>query len=398
MRWIDLKAFFLRYMARLPAACKRVAAVVSAGAVALPLAVLAVAVMPTAGAAQTNALDSATFKSRHIGASREQASKMPRGEGDQARIDGWPLYRTERGQAAFNDAMATLKATDGTAPSPQAFKDVSRNCPELACKLTLPVLANDGWIPAGRIWVSPAEYVLIAHSPRNREGQGYRRRMTRSMQYFVFHEFHNSTRNTDMYDTVSSHGGSVFVPFYLGKAAFDAKGRRFVIVLQVAPYDVFSVHASNLGSNGPGVEVARNVSDPIDPLQNTAGVLLATIVKTAVPHLRVVNHRGREGLPMLEAYERRLAASRARAGAVAIRLPFVLAAQQRVATAAGRLEQVVLARGASPPIPVAERGIVPPAPVPAVRAASAMPSLPKLIGSIRLAVRPASRSGDGYRR
>ena len=28
------------------------------------------------------------------------------------------------------------------------------------------------------------------------------------MRYFVLHEFHNSTRNTDPFDTISSHSGS----------------------------------------------------------------------------------------------------------------------------------------------------------------------------------------------
>jgi hypothetical protein len=95
------------------------------------------------------------------------------------------------------------------------------------------------------------------------------------MKYFVFHEFQNSSRNTDLYDTISSHKDSVFVPLYMSKPATDAKGRRFVIVLQVAPYDVLSIHATNWGSAGPGMEVAKNASDPVEPLQNLAGILVA---------------------------------------------------------------------------------------------------------------------------
>ena len=297
------------------------------------------------------------LKERHVGASRERATKYPRGEGDQAVVDGWPLYRTERGQAAFNDAMAALRATEGNAPAAAAFK----GCTNLDCAITLPTAGADGWLPAGRIWVSPTEYVLLAHSPRLRSDQQYRRRPARGMRYFVFHEFHNSSRNTDLYDTISSHRSSVFVPFYMGKAATDAKGRRFVIVVQVAPYDVYSIHATNYASGGPGIEVARNAADPVEPLQNLAGILIASMVKTAAPHLRVVNHRGNEGLPMLNAYERRLNGISQRTGAAAsVALPFVPAAPQKVAAATGTLNELFSGRGASPKIPVAQRAITPP--------------------------------------
>ncbi len=301
---------------------------------------------------------SVPLKERHVGASRERATKYPRGEGDQAVVDGWPLYRTERGQAAFNDAMATLRATEGNAPAAAAFK----GCSNLDCAITLPSPGADGWLPAGRIWVSPTEYVVLAHSPRQRAEQQYRRRPARGMRYFVFHEFHNSSRNTDLYDTISSHRSSVFVPFYMGKAATDAKGRRFVIVVQVAPFDVNSIHATNYASAGPGIEVARNAADPVEPLQNLAGVLVASMVKTSAPHLRVVNHRGNEGLPMLNAYEQRLTAIRQRTGAAAasIALPFVAASSQKVAAATGALSELFSGRGASPKIPVAQRVITPP--------------------------------------
>ena len=62
--------------------------------------------------------------------------------------------------------MATLKATDAAAPVAGAFK----GCAELDCALSLPALGPDGWIPAGRIWVSPTESVLFVHSPRLRDG------------------------------------------------------------------------------------------------------------------------------------------------------------------------------------------------------------------------------------
>ena len=66
--------------------------------------------------------------------SRAGATQLPRSEGDQALVDGWPLYRTERGQQAFNDTMATLSATDGAAPTPTAFQ----GCAQLECNLALP--------------------------------------------------------------------------------------------------------------------------------------------------------------------------------------------------------------------------------------------------------------------
>lgn len=334
-------------------------------------------------------------KNRHVDTSRQGAAERPRSEDDQALVDGWPLYRTERGQEAFNDAMATLKATDGTSPAAAAFK----SCLRLACNVTLPPVSADGWLQPGRIWISPGEYVLVVRSPRLREGQSYRRRGFRDMRYFVYHEFHNSTRNTDPFDTISSHSGSVFVPFYMSKTWTDARGRRFVVVSQVAPYDVYSIHATDKGSAGPGMEVAKNMSDELEPLQGLAGILIATIVKSAAPHLEVVNHGGNEGLPMLTEYQQRLQMLRTRPGAPAVALPFMPAPAQRVAAATGRLEELIVRRGMSPPMAVAERGIVPPKAATAtlepfsMRSASLLADpVPTLIGPIRPAVRPASRN------
>lgn len=295
------------------------------------------------------------IRGRNAGIARHGAASNPRSEGDQADAEGWPLYRTERGQAAFNDAMATLKATDvGPAPKPQAFA----SCPQLRCNLKLPEAKADGWLPSGRLWVSPSEYVLFVQSPRLPEGRSYRRRTVMAQRYFVFHEFHNSSRNTDLFDTISSHAGGVFVPFYLGKEATDAKGRRFVTVVQVAPYDVQSIHATNWGSAGPGVEVAKNTNEDLEPLQAKAGILLATMVKAAVPRLQMVNHRGAEGKAMLDAYEQLLAALRSSATAPAVALPFVAVHPNKLVTAAaGRIEDLVK-REASRPIAVADRGFM----------------------------------------
>ncbi|MFM9938483.1 MAG: hypothetical protein ACKVP7_03175 [Hyphomicrobiaceae bacterium] len=318
-------------------------------------AMLAASVPTGPASAQSSALDATPINARNIGVSRTRATSLPRSEGDQALVDGWPLYRTERGQTSFNDTMAVLQATEGRPPAPAAFK----GCAALECALALPAIGADGWIPAGRLWVSASEYVLIVHSPRLRAGQSYRRRGLREMRYFVYHEFHNGSRNTDTFDTISSHSSSVYVPFYMSKQATDARGHRFVTVVQVAPYDVVSIHASNYGSAGPGVEVAKNVNDAAEPLQNLAGIVLGAIVKTAAPHLKVVNHRGSEGLPMLNAYNQRLSAIRANAGAP-VTLPFVPATSQQVVAASARLGDLIQRRGVSPSIPVAERGIVPP--------------------------------------
>jgi hypothetical protein len=349
------------------------------GLIVLALAgLVAAAGTPGKSAAQGLAEEIVPIKTRNVGVLREGAAEQPRSEDDQVLVDGWPLYRTERGQEAFNDAMATLKATEGPAPAPAAFK----GCAGLNCNLSLPPLSREGWIPPGRIWLSPSEYVLIVHSPRLAYGQSYRRRSHRDMQYFVFHEFHNGTRNTDAYDTISSHSGSVFVPFYMSKQAVDARGRRFVVVVQVAPHDVESIHASNMDSAGPGVEVAKNWSDALEPLQGLAGILVATIVKAAAPHLEVVNHRGSEGQPMLSAYERRLAALKARPGSPSVALPFVPAPVQRVAMAAARLDDLIARRRASAPIPIAARGVVP------LTSAFVDSGVPTLIGPIRPAARP----------
>jgi hypothetical protein len=348
------------------------------GAALLALAGLLSAVAaPTTGAAQDRRQEAALVKTRNIDVSRERATEQPLCEGDQGIVDGWPLYRTERGQAAFNDAMATLKATDGAAPDPEAF----RGCAELACNLALPSIGADGWIPPGRLWISPSEYVLFVHSPRLGEAQTYRRRVNATMKYFVLHEFHSSTHNTDPFDTISSHSGSVFVPLYMSKQWTDAQGRRFVMVVQVAPYDVISIHASNKGSAGPGMEVAKNMSETLEPLQGMAGTLVATIVKGAAPHLEVVNHHAAEGLAMLDAYQKRLASLRSRPGAPSVRLPFAPAVARRVAAATGRLEELILRRGASP-IPTTERGPLT-APVASAPATTPGPALSPLAAYLR---------------
>ena len=98
-----------------------------AGAVVLTLAgPLAALIAPTESAAQAVGQDAVPVKDRNIAVSRAEATELPRSEGDQALVDGWPLYRTERGQAAFNDAMATLKATDRAGPAPAAFRSEER--------------------------------------------------------------------------------------------------------------------------------------------------------------------------------------------------------------------------------------------------------------------------------
>lgn len=323
----------------------------------LAVALVGVAVQSAACAtARAASPEASPVKSRNIGVSRAEANKKPRSEGDQAIVDGWPLYRSERGQTAFNDTMATLQATDGPSPSPSVFKA----CPALACHLVLPRLGGDGWLQPGRLWVSPSEYVLVSHSPRPNEGRSSsRRHSARGLKYFVFHEFHNSTRNTDTYDTISSHSGAVFVPFYMSKQKTDARGRRFVAVVQVAPYDVVSVHATNLGSAGPGIEVAKSADEELQPLQAKAGVIVAVILKAAAPQLDVVNHAGEEGLPMLQAYESRLAAIEDLPPGKRLTLPFTPAEPQRIASASGPLENLIRHPGASPPLAIAQRGILP---------------------------------------
>lgn len=296
--------------------------------------------------------ETSAIRDRHVGVSRSKAAHLPRAEGDQAVVEGWPLYRTERGQSAFNEAMATLKASDGAAPSAARFK----SCPDLECDVRPPDVDKDGWLPAGRLWVSPSSYILFVKSPRPSKGREARRRPRASMRYFIFHEFHNGSRNTDAFDTISSHSGAIFVPFYMTKTAKDAHGRQFVAIVQVAPYDVVSIHAGNKGSAGPGVEVAKNVTDQLEPLQASAGIVLALAAKGAAPQLEVVNHRGTEGLPMLEAYRRRSAALKDKAAVV--QLPFTAASPEKIASASASLGELIRRTGVSPPIPVAARGIV----------------------------------------
>jgi hypothetical protein len=324
---------------------------------------------------------------RNLDVSRAQANRQPRRESEQAVVNGWPLYRTPRGQAAFNAAMATLQATETIAPNPAAFK----NCKALACPLILPKISADGWLQAGRIWLSPQDYVVIAHSPRLQAGERYRRRSARAMRFFILHEFHNSSNNTDPFDTISSHARSVYVPLYMSKQQMDAMGRRFVLVVQVAPYDVFSVHAMNKGSAGPGIEVAKNPSDLLEPLQAQAGIVIASMITAAAPRLAVVNHRGTEGLPMLQAYQQRLAQLRAKPPAKPFTLPFVPALAKDIATATADLADLILRPGAKPRRQLAKR----PAPANRTVVASQLLYGPievfRLVEPVRPANRPATR-------
>ncbi|MGD9803904.1 MAG: hypothetical protein AB7E81_16360 [Hyphomicrobiaceae bacterium] len=350
-------------------------------------------VVPTTAVAQ----DGARILDRNMDVSRERAADRPRSEGDQSIIGGWPLYRTERGQSAYNAAMATLAATDFRAPNASAF----RECVLLDCELELPRMTRDGWIPSGRIWVSPTEYVLVAHSPRPmRRGRQDGLRSYRSMRYFVFHEFHNSSHNTDTYDTISSHNGRVFVPFYLSKVGLDARGHRYVVIVQVAPYNVVSVHATNYGSAGPGVEVAKNMTDALESLQERGGIVLASIVKRAAPQLRVVNHRGREGLPMLESYERRLEFLRTGRGRGTVALPFFAAQPSRIASVQGGLANLIARPGRSRQLAVAERAFVPPRSVleqtDGRRETASADDVPQLVGPIQLARRPDERPRQSH--
>jgi hypothetical protein len=136
----------------------------------------------------------------------------------------------------------------------------------------------------------------------------------------------------------------------------DAHGRAFVMVVQVAPIDVVSVHASNMGSEGPGIEIALNTGDTMDPLQGVGAMLAATMAKAAVPRLTVVNHRGEEGRAALRAYE----THRRAAGGTRLTVPFTPAAAPQVASATGRLDALLAPLNGSAPIAVARRSFVPP--------------------------------------
>lgn len=312
--------------------------------------VTAVGGAATTASARAVASDTTPITERHTGLTREIAAGHPRREDDQVVVDGWPMYRTERGQQAFNHAMATLRATERPAPAAAEFQ----GCADLRCPLSLPRLTSRGWIPAGRLWVSEREYILIVHSPRRSKYDPGRRRSRRSMRYFVFHEFHNSTGNTDVFDTISAHRRSVFVPFYLGKSGRDAKGHRYVIVVQVAPHDIVSRHARVFGSAGPGIEVAKNRSDRLERLQAIGGIIVADIVRRAVPHLRMVRHRGTEGRPMLRAYQRQLATWKRARGGPRLRLPFVAAEQAAVARATAPLKDLIVHAGPVRTMPPAD--------------------------------------------
>ncbi|MEL6373606.1 MAG: hypothetical protein AAFR04_06520 [Pseudomonadota bacterium] len=312
-----------------------------AGRMAVVIALMMALYLPLmARPVMAGPLDAVPIKQRHLDASRGRATSAPRSEADQRLVNGWPLYRTRRGQRAFNDAMATLHATHGPAPARVRFE----GCPKLHCKLKLPVMKK-GWLPAGRLWLSPRSYVLFVRSDRRKR---YSLRSFSRMRYFVYHEFHNSTRNTDPYDTISAHKGRVFVSYYMSKTGTDAYGRRYVVIVQIAPNDVRSVHASNMGNRGSGVEVAKNYGTPLEPLQAKAGIILGTIIKRAAPQLRVVNHRGIEGRPMLRAYMMRLSRLRRNPTSASLRLPFTPVNKSSLASAAVPLGNLIVRRGVKP--------------------------------------------------
>jgi hypothetical protein len=176
------------------------------------------------------------------------------------------------------------------------------------------------------------------------------------MRVFVFHEFHNDTGNTDVFDTISSHSGSVFTPFYLSKPQRDAQGYGFVTLVQVAPYDVVSRHAANFGNRGPGIEVAKNRGDALSAIQAKAGIVLATMISHAVPHIRMVHHRGVEGLAMLRAYQQRRNSLSDRF----VRLPF-LSAPKHFLPLAGAQLSVLLDLAERKPMNL-RSGLTPPSP------------------------------------
>ena len=184
----------------------------------------------------------------------------------------------------------------------------------------------------------------------------------------------------------------------MSKQRTDANGRTFVVVVQVAPHDVVSTHATIFGSAGAGIEVASNASDDMQPLQGLAGIIVATMVKAAEPRLAIVNHRGTEGLEMLQAYEGRLRRLRNKGRKIPpIKLPFVPVNKRRMAAASGRLAQLIAQPGRSPSIPVARStappqlvGPIRPARRPIVTLPAAIVPTPVLIGPIRPAVRPVN--------
>ncbi|MEL6746701.1 MAG: hypothetical protein AAFO79_02640 [Pseudomonadota bacterium] len=272
---------------------------------------------------------------------RTGANRRPRSQLDQGIVSGWPMYRTPRGQSAFNRAMATLAATQTQGPGADQFA----GCADLKCRLTLPAFDSKGWFPEGRLWTSPRSYIVFVRSPRGpRRGSSYRRLSSKAMRYFVFHEFHNSTGNTDVYDTVSAHRRSVFVPFYLSKSRRDIFGRTFVTLVQTAPWNVRSRHAANFRNQGSGVEVAKNVRDKLEPLQATAGILLAQMVLNKKSNVKVVRHRGSEGRPMLRAFQ----AWRKGRSSRRLRVPFTKANAKAIAAASVDFNQLVLKPGATP--------------------------------------------------
>ena len=161
------------------------------------------------------------------------------------------------------------------------------------------------------------------------------------MRYFVFHEFHNSTGNTDPYDNVSLQNRRVFVTYYLSKTFRDAQGRRIVVLIQVALYDVRSMHASNRNSAGPGIEVVKNRSGRLLSLLAKAGIVIATMIKRSAPQLRVVHHRRSEGRPMLRAFFERVRTFFTVGKRTRITLPFQVAHPRKIRTAKADLVSLI---------------------------------------------------------
>lgn len=162
---------------------------------------------------------------------------------------------------------------------------------------------KDGWLPEGEL-VPGVRIVREEWAGRPHKG-----RLRDDNSIFVFHEtqvigskgepIDDARRIIDSWKSATGGRRGVYTPLMVSKTQIDREGKPYVEVIQIAPIQEYSAHASRLGNqNGSGVEVAMQQGDIPEPMQVKAAAAIADAVKGWKPDIRFVNHQDPEGLAM----------------------------------------------------------------------------------------------------
>ena len=249
--------------------------------------------------------------------------------------------------------------------------------------------------------------MLIVHSPRLRDGASYRRRSQRDMRYFVLRVPQQHAQHRPLRHHLRPQRQR-FVPLYMASSRRrprpplrHRRAGRPLRRRQPACHDK--------GSAGAGVEVAKDTSDELQPLQALGRASCHHHRQGRSPQLAVVHHRGVEGLPMLNALQRRLAILREQPEDPRRPLPFMPAHPERVARANASLHDLITSPrrlGRNPRRQCAflpPRGTIVSATGPMRATSGGGDPVPVLVAPLRLATRPAppmpsSRSAPSHAR